>query len=50
MFFSSYDAEENRQLLRAAGFELQVDDVQVTRDPDGDVSFLWVLARKPAAA
>ena len=47
MFFSSHDAEENRRLLRAAGFQLEVDEVLTTHEPEGDVSFLWVLARKP---
>ncbi len=47
MFFSSHDADENRRILRSAGFELEVDDVLTTHEPEGDVSFLWVLARKP---
>ena len=47
MFFSSHDADENRKLLRAAGFELDVDEVATTPEPEGDVSFLWVIARKP---
>jgi len=46
MFFSSYDAETNRYLLRAAGFDLLTDEELVTREPDGDVRFLWVLAQK----
>jgi SAM-dependent methyltransferase len=45
MFFSSYGAEENRRLLRTAGFELLLDEVRVTAEPDGDVPFLWVIAR-----
>ena len=49
MFFSSHDAEANRQLMRAAGFDLQVDEVAVTHEPEGDVSFLWVIGQKPAA-
>jgi hypothetical protein len=47
MFFSSYNAETNRHLLRTAGFELLIDDILVTREPDGDVRFQWVLAQKP---
>ena len=47
MFFSGYGAEDNRRLLRAAGFELLLDDVLVTPEPEGDVKFLWVIARKP---
>ena len=49
MFFSSYDTDENRRLLRAAGFDLHVDEVRVTREPEADVSFLWVIAQKPVS-
>jgi SAM-dependent methyltransferase len=49
MFFSSYDAATNRDLLRDAGFDLLIDETLVTREPDGDVSFPWVLAQKPRA-
>lgn len=47
MFFSSHDAETNRALLRAAGFELVLDEVVEIREPEGPVAFLWVLARRP---
>jgi len=47
MFFSSYGAESNRRMLRTAGFELLLDEVLVTPEPEGDVNFLWVIARKP---
>lgn len=50
MFFSSYGAEANRRMLRAAGFELLRDDVVATPEPEGDVNFLWVIARKPSVA
>jgi cyclopropane fatty-acyl-phospholipid synthase-like methyltransferase len=50
MFFSSHDAEANRGLLRATGFELEVDEVAITPEPEGDVSFLWVVAHKPVPA
>lgn len=46
MFFSSYDAETNRRLLRRAGFDLLLDEVVEEREPEGTVAFLWVLARK----
>jgi SAM-dependent methyltransferase len=46
MFFSSYDAETNKALLEAAGFELLHDEVVETHEPEGAVSFLWTLARK----
>ena len=45
MFFSSHGADTNRNLLRAAGFELEHDEIAVTREPEGDVPFLWVIAR-----
>lgn len=44
MFFSAYDADANRRLLTDVGFELLIDDVLETLEPDGPVPFLWVLA------
>ncbi len=44
MFFSSFDADENRRLLREAGFALLVDEVAITQEPEADAEFLWVLA------
>ena len=49
MFFSSHDADANRALLGAAGFVLVVDEIVEMHEPGGPVSFLWVIARKPAA-
>ncbi|MFL6181452.1 MAG: class I SAM-dependent methyltransferase [Actinomycetes bacterium] len=46
MFFSSFDAARNRQLLRAAGFELIIDDVVTMQEPEGPATFLWVLCRR----
>jgi len=46
MFFSSRDAEANRRLLAAANFELLVDEIIDTPEPEGPVPFLWVLARR----
>ena len=47
MFFSHYDAEKNRDLVRQAGLEILSADV-VPEDEDGEtVEFLWVAARKP---
>lgn len=48
MFFSSYEPETSRELLRAAGFELVVDDLVhiVEPEPDGAAVFQWVLARR----
>ena len=47
MFFSSHDAQENRRLLRAAGFELRTDEIVAIQEPEGDISFLWIIADKP---
>ena len=46
MFFSAYDADANRFAVRNAGLELLVDEVAEVGEPEGNVSFLWVLARK----
>jgi SAM-dependent methyltransferase len=46
MFFSSYGPDENRRLLAAAGFLLVVDEIVSMQEPDGAVSFQWVIARK----
>jgi len=47
MFFSGFDAETNRRLVRQAGFELLTDDLVWMREPEHEVAFLWVLGRKP---
>jgi ubiquinone/menaquinone biosynthesis C-methylase UbiE len=49
MFFSGFDAETNRRLVREAGFELLTDELVRMHEPepDGDTAFLWVLGRKP---
>jgi SAM-dependent methyltransferase len=50
MFFSGFDAETNRRLLRETGFELVLDELVWMREPQGEMAFLWVLARKPPTA
>lgn len=47
MFFSGFDADTNRRLVREAGFELIADELIWMREPESEVAFLWVLARKP---
>ena len=47
MFFSGFDADTNRRLVREAGFELLVDELVWMQEPESEVAFLWVLARKP---
>ena len=46
MFFSGFSAETNRRLVREAGFELVHDEVVTMKEPEGDATFLWVLAEK----
>jgi hypothetical protein len=46
MFFSSWPAERNSRLLREAGFELERDEVVAIREPEREVQFQWVLARR----
>ena len=48
MFFSSHDADGNRRLLTATNFDLLIDDVMVTPEPEGPQPFLWVLAQRRA--
>lgn len=47
MFFSSYDADTNRHLLKAAGLALVLDEVVTMNEPEGEATFLWALAQKP---
>jgi cyclopropane fatty-acyl-phospholipid synthase-like methyltransferase len=48
MFFSSYPPDTNRRLLRAAGFELLLDELVITHEPepDGEGTWHWVLAQR----
>jgi len=46
MFFSSFPPKTNSQLLDEAGFERLLDEVVTFHEPEGDVAFQWVLARR----
>jgi len=46
MFFSSWDAETNRQLIQAAELETIRDEVVTLHEPEGDALFHWILARR----
>jgi cyclopropane fatty-acyl-phospholipid synthase-like methyltransferase len=46
MFFSGYEANLNRELLAAAHFDLLIDDIMETPEPEGPALFLWVLAQR----
>ena len=45
-FFSSFPPETNTQLVRDAGFDLLRDELVTFREPEGDVTFQWVLAQR----
>lgn len=47
MFFSHYDADTNRRLVREAGFQLVLDEiVAMHEEGHGEARFLWILAQK----
>ncbi|MEV4055594.1 class I SAM-dependent methyltransferase [Amycolatopsis sp. NPDC049688] len=46
MFFSSHAPAENRRLLTAAGFTLEVDEPVTMQEPEGPATFHWVLGRR----
>lgn len=50
MFFSSHAPSVTRRLLLDAGFELLVDRVIDTQEPEGPVPFHWILARTAVRA
>jgi cyclopropane fatty-acyl-phospholipid synthase-like methyltransferase len=45
-YFSGFAPEENRRLLSDARFELIRDELVTIREPEGDATFHWVLARR----
>ena len=47
MFFSHFDADTNRRLLRQAAFELVSDEIVVQVEHGAECRFLWIVARKP---
>ncbi len=54
-FFASFPAEVNSRLVREAGFAIERDEVVTFQEPEGPVSFQWVLAQakhgqRPVAA
>lgn len=48
MFFASYAEGENSGFVRAAGLDIERDEVVPIIEPDyGEARFQWILARKP---
>jgi len=46
MFFSSSDPDDDREMFRDAGFAVVEDETVVQHEPEGDLPFHWLLARK----
>jgi SAM-dependent methyltransferase len=46
-FFSGYEPAVTLGLVGAAELEVVRAELETIREPDGDATFLWVLARKP---
>jgi SAM-dependent methyltransferase len=48
MFWSHFDSETNRELVRAVGLEIERATEETTGTGSDAETFLWVVARKPA--
>jgi SAM-dependent methyltransferase len=46
MFFSHFDADTNRRLIRACGYTVLDDEIVPENDRGSEVEFLWITARK----
>jgi ubiquinone/menaquinone biosynthesis C-methylase UbiE len=46
MFFASFTADENRQLVEDAGLEIVRDEIVPMLEPEGEVRFHWILAQR----
>ena len=45
-YFSSFPPATNSRMIVEAGFELLRDELVTIREPEGEATFQWVLARK----
>lgn len=45
-FFSHFTPDVNRRLVAEAGFTIERDEVVTITEPEGPVSFQWILARR----
>ena len=46
MYFSSWSPAENSRLVAASGLTCLRDEIVTIAEPDGDVEFQWILARR----
>lgn len=49
MYFSMFGADATRQLVRDTGFDIEHTDLGTQTEGDRDISYTWILARKPSA-
>lgn len=47
MYWSNFDAAENKKLVRDAGFEIMSEEEETADENGTPMTFLWVVARKP---
>lgn len=47
MFFAGCDPETNRRLAEEAGLEVVRDELETMVEPEGEVRWQWLLARRP---
>lgn len=47
MFFSMFDADTTRRLVRGSGFELERTTVETQAEQGRQIPYLWILASKP---
>ena len=48
MFFSMFGADATRQLVRDAGFDIEKTALGIQTEGETDISYTWILARKPS--
>jgi SAM-dependent methyltransferase len=49
MFFSSIEPDAARAALTEAGLAIELDETVTIREPEGDATFLWLLATRPGS-
>jgi cyclopropane fatty-acyl-phospholipid synthase-like methyltransferase len=47
MFFAGQTPPANLAMLRAAGFTVEAEAIETTAEPEGNVRFHWIRARRP---
>jgi SAM-dependent methyltransferase len=49
MYFSMFGADATRQLVRDTGFDIEHTGLETQAEGGTDISYTWILARKPSA-